>query len=161
MMEAIYVLTEIIEENIKKTGGKVYACFADLKVAFDKIDRKRIRARMKKTKISKEVRRKIEEIYEETFVRIMIEEEIIDEFETEEGVRQGCLNAILFNISVSDLEEMRKVQGGGTKIGKERIRTISYADDFVILAENEECLKEMVRFLKYMERRGLEMNVEK
>lgn len=42
--------------------------------------------------------------------------------------------------------------------GKEKLYTISYANDIVILAENEERLKEMLpRFDKYLERRCLKM----
>lgn len=41
-IEAIYVLSEIIEENVRKEKGKIQVCFADLKAAFDKLNRKMI-----------------------------------------------------------------------------------------------------------------------
>lgn len=50
---------------------------------------------------------------------------------------------------------MRKEQTGGV-VGKERFWTITYADDIVLLAKNEQKMKRMLkRFKKYLERKGL------
>ena len=58
-----------------------------------------------------------------------------------DGVRQGCpLSAELFNIKTSDLEDMSKVQGGGASLGTIRVRTLSYADDLGVMAEDEKSL---------------------
>lgn len=54
-IEAIYVLTEIIEENTRKEKGKIYVCFTDLKAAFDRLNRKKIWERREK-KLKKEKR---------------------------------------------------------------------------------------------------------
>ena len=62
------------------------------------------------------------------------------------------------NIAMADLEEeMGKVQGSGTWIGKKvRIRTISYADDIVLIAEEEDIIKDILRRLKkWMAGKGL------
>lgn len=97
-------------------------------------------------------------------MKILIRGEIVDKFETDEGVKQGCpLSAEIFNIVISDMEEeLEKVQGGGINLGKERIRTISYADDMAIIAEDEESLKRMLKKLeRYLKRKGLDLNVDK
>ena len=61
---------------------------------------------------------------------------------------------MLFNIVFADLEEkMSRCQGAGLTIGKEKIWTITYADDGVLLAER---LQELVeQFERYVERKGL------
>lgn len=46
-MEDIYVLTEIIEENIRKERGKMFVCFANLKGTVDKLIRKIIWKKLK------------------------------------------------------------------------------------------------------------------
>jgi hypothetical protein len=47
-------------------------------------------------------------------------------------------------------------------LGNTRICTIAYADDIVILADDEKTMKEMLRRLKrYMKARGLELNTGK
>lgn len=67
------------------------------------------------------------------------------------------MSPTLFNIYITDLEaEMRKEQTGGIVVGKEKIWSISYANDIVLLAENERELKGMMRrFKRYLEGKGL------
>lgn len=66
------------------------------------------------------------------------------------GVRQGRpLSPTLFNVAVADLEEeMSKVQGSGVKLGKRRLRTLSYTDDIALIAEDEEVIRDMLKRLK-------------
>jgi len=64
---------------------------------------------------------------------------------------------------IADLEEvMGKVKRGGVKLGGKRIYTLAYADDIVLLAEQEDEMRSMiVRLEEYLDRKGLELNVEK
>ena len=79
-------------------------------------------------------------------------------------MRQGCqLSSTLFNAFLSDIEEdMSKVQEGEVVIEREKVRTIVYADDIVLVATTEVGMKGMLRkFRKYVERKGLTVNIEK
>lgn len=66
--EAIYVLTEIIEENIRKEKRKVFICFADLKSAFDKVNRNVIWKKLREKNVEEKVVKRLEKIYEKTIV---------------------------------------------------------------------------------------------
>lgn len=80
------------------------------------------------------------------------------------GVRQGCpLSPTLFNLVLADLEEeMRKGKWGGMSIKEEKVYTLMYADDVVVLAEDEYGRKVLIsRLERYLERKGLELNVQK
>lgn len=104
------------------------------------------------------------ETYKETRNIIKVGNRKTEKFWTKNGVRQECsMSSTLFNIYVMDLEaEMRKEQTGGIVIGKEKIWSITYADDVVLIAKSEKELKEMMRrFKKYIERKGLILNTEK
>lgn len=84
----------------------VFACFADLKAAFDRIDRKILRERMEKIGISNKLKKRIMETYKETKNVIKVGEKYTEGFWTRKGVRQGCpMSPTLFNIYVADLEE--------------------------------------------------------
>ena len=63
---------------------------------------------------------------------------------------------------MADLEaEMSKAQEGGIVIGK-KIYTIGYADDVILLANNEVGMKQMIKiFSRFIKKRGLELNTKK
>ncbi|XP_011066378.1 PREDICTED: uncharacterized protein LOC105153318 [Acromyrmex echinatior] len=81
----------------------------------------------------------------------------------EKGVRQGCsLSPTLFNIYLADIEEELKKGRGGVKIGNDRVWSIEYADDIVLVSDREEGLRDMIRRCKkYMEGKKLEISIEK
>ncbi|KMQ87684.1 hypothetical protein RF55_12970 [Lasius niger] len=70
---------------------------------------------------------------------------------------------MLFNILIADIEEdMEKGRWGGLELKDRRIYTLMYADDIVVMAEEEQGMKALVsRMERYLDRKGLELNVEK
>lgn len=93
-----------------------------------------------------------------------MEGETGENFWTARDVRQGCrLSSVLFNLLIADMEkEMRKIKWGGVKLGEDRVYTLAYSDDMVLLAENKEEMRSMIESLEeYLERNGLEFNTEK
>lgn len=72
------------------------------------------------------------------------------------------MSPLLFNLLIAHMEkEMRKVRGE-VKSGENRTYTLTYADDMVLLAGNEEEMRSMIeRLEEYLERKGLELNTEK
>lgn len=107
---------------------------------------------------------RIEEILRETSCRVRIGGDEGEEFCTARGVRQGCpMSPILFNLVLADLgEELRKVKWGGTRIGEERVYSLLYADDMVLIVKKEEEMKSMLERLEgYRDKKGLEINIEK
>jgi ribose 5-phosphate isomerase len=60
-------------------------------------------------------------------------------------VRQGCpLRRLIFTIYVADMDEMlKKVGGGGSVVVREKVWSLAFADDLVIVAKSEREVKEM------------------
>ena len=163
-IDAIYILNYVANKEISKKKGKIYAFFVDLKAAFDRVDRVKLGEALKKTGMKEQLRERIMETYRETKNIVKIGNRKSEEFWTKSGVRQGCpMSPMLFNVYLMDLEEeMRKEQTGGVVVGKEKLWSISYADDIVLLAKSEQELKGMMkRFRKYTERKGLTLSTEK
>jgi len=154
--DAIYVINYIVNREIASKRGKVFAFFADLKAAFDKVDRTKLREMLKKAGVDEQLRKRIMETYGETKNRVKVGRGKSEEFWTKSGVRQGCpMSPTLFNIYLMDLEaELRKEQTGGVVVGKEKVWSITYADDIVLVAKSEQELKSIMRRLKkYIEQK--------
>lgn len=115
------------------------ALFVDLKAAFDSVDRGILLETMEGRGIKVGLIERVRILLNETKSKVRIGEEMGEQFWTGRGVRQGCpLSLILFNILISNLEEaMRKVKWGGVRIGEERVYTLAYADDLVLITEEE------------------------
>jgi len=55
---------------------------------------------------------------------------------------------------------LRRDELGGIRLGEKKLKVLGYADDLVILAEEEEGMKLLRRLEKYLEK-GLILNTEK
>lgn len=71
--------------------------------------------------------------------------------------------ARLFTLLLADIDEVLEKGGwGGVKLGGRKIYTLAYADDIAVIAEDEEEMKGIMGKLdKYLEEKGMELNVGK
>lgn len=159
-IDNIFILNHIVQRE-KCKGEKVYV--VDLKAAFDNVDRSKLWRILRDKEIEEQLIRKIRSLYEETRIMIRTKEETTSSFRTEKGMRQGCeLN--LFNLYIADVDKYlkKKGMGGGVKLEKDRIWSLAYADDMVLLAKNREALIGMMEaFKSFCRDRGLTVNTEK
>ena len=157
-VDNIYILNHIV--NVKLAAGKkIWAFFVDFKAAFDSVDRNQLYEKLFRLNIPTYITEAIRNLYRRTPYNI--ENEI---FYTEKGLKQGCpLSPLLFALYISDLETtLRNFQSGGIVVGREKIFSLAYADDLVILSERSDDMKEMLQLLnRYTRRKGLAVNILK
>lgn len=79
-----------------------------------------------------------------------------------EGSEIGVSTPHLFNLWIANMEEvMRKVKWGGIKLGRKKVYTLAYADNVVVMAENEDEMRSVMERLEgYLKRKGVELNSE-
>jgi hypothetical protein len=64
-------------------------------------------------------------------------------------------------VKVED-ERLKKAQARGSVVGREKVWSLAFVDELVIVAKSEREMKEMVKSLgKYVRKKKLEVNVEK
>jgi len=163
-MDNIFTLNYLINKQLAKRKGMLVALFVDLKAAFDSVDRGVLIEAMRERGIREGLVKRVEEVMRETRNRVRVGREMGSSFWTERGVRQGCpLSPLLFNLVLADLEEkMRRVRWGGVKLGEEKVYSLLYADDMVLMAEEEEGMRSVIERLEgYLEEKRLEVNVRK
>jgi len=80
------------------------------------------------------------------------------------GVRQGyMMSPLLFNLYIADIDnELEKRGLGEVRLDRDRIWSLAYTDDLVLVAYNRETLQNMMSiFKKFLEGRKLELCTEK
>ena len=157
-IDNIYILNHCVNKSISK-GQKLYAFFVDFRAAFDSIDRPLLFEFLNRVKAPQYLISAITDIYRCTPFKI---EE--NTFYTEKGLKQGCpLSPLLFAIFLSDLEKtLKNFQSGGVVIGREKIFSLAYADDLVLLSEREDDMREMIgAFYRYTVKKKLTVNTSK
>ncbi|XP_051167789.1 uncharacterized protein LOC127285695 [Leptopilina boulardi] len=163
-LDNIYVLNYLVNRNLGREKGKLVTVFVDFKAAFPSVNRGVLWRVMRERGINQELIERVKELYEDTRERVRIGEELGEVFWLGRGLRQGCpLSPILFNLLMADLEERMAKRGkGGVILGKGRIYTLAYADDVVLLADNESGMKLLLKeFERYVREIDLNVNKEK
>ena len=106
-------------------------------------------------------RRLLETLYWEQVAAVSIDGDLSEWINIKRGVRQGCvLSPDLFSLYTELI--MRKVMEGKFKVNGHTISDIRYADDTVLISDDEQNLQEMIVSLKNeSEVRGLNINKQK
>ena len=121
--------------------------FVDFRAVFDTLNRGMLGRAMRERKIKKELVVRVKETLRETR-RVKTRGKTEESFSMARKVRQGCLlSPILFNLFIADLEEeMRRVKWSGINLREKRvfILLLVYADDIVLMAEEEDEMKSTV-----------------
>ncbi|XP_012054784.1 PREDICTED: uncharacterized protein LOC105617843 [Atta cephalotes] len=118
----IFAIMHIQREESKKGEDDKVFMFADLKAAFDKMDRSKLWDCLREKGIRESLVRRIEKTYEGTEIMIRTKLGNTESFVTK-SVRQRCvMSPLLFNLYIADLDEkFRSRDIGGLDIDKQRI----------------------------------------
>ena len=88
-----------------------------------------------------------------------------DWFKIEKGIQRGCLlSPCLFNLYAEHIMRNARLDElqAGIKIGGRNFNNIRYADNIILMAENEEELKKfLMRVKEESEKAGLKPNIKK
>lgn len=163
-IDHIYTLQQLIEKKMAKNRA-VHLAFIDLKKAYDSVPRIKLWETMQKVGIPKELIKATKNLYKCNRVNIKMGNKISGTFRTTKGLLQGCSTSpTLFKIFLEETLKpwKRKCEEMGVPIRDDHLYTLSFADDQVVIAQDEEDLSYMVRKLEEeYKKNGLEMNLNK
>ena len=162
--DASYTVKLLMEKRIEH-NEETHLCFIDLEKAYDNVDRHKLFKILPKYNISPKMIRIIQKVYENTKIVIKLGEQKSDHVQINRGVRQGCpLSCVLFNIYMDAITRewiTNKPRGVNLTNGK-HIETVLFADDQVIVAENEDDLQRSAYSLgKVMAKYGMKISLKK
>lgn len=131
-------------ERYCEVNKDIYACFIDYEKAFDRVSHESMITCLKNIGLNGKDIRLIVNLYWTQKAYIQLERDLSGEIMIKRGVRQGCvLSPCLFNLYTEII--FRHITGfEGVIVGGVNINNLRYADDTVLLAENEESLQAII-----------------
>ena len=140
----IFTLTSIVQNRMAESLP-TFACFIDMQKAFDWIDRDLLFFKLLQNNIDGKFYNSIKSLYSNPVARVKLNSYYTDWFDTTSGVKQGdSLSPTLFCIFINDLIKDVNDQNLGIKMGNACVSLLAFADDIVLIAENEENLQNLL-----------------
>lgn len=162
--DASFTIKLLMEKRIEY-DLETHMCFVDLEKAYDNVDRRILRKVLEKYEIPPKLIRIVDGMYKNTGIKIRIGEELSSREDISKGVRQGCpLSCTLFNLYMDAItrEWMQTNPRGVRLANNKQLETMLFADDQVILAEDEDELQRSMFKLENIARRyGMKISTQK
>ena len=163
--DALIILYNLYIRYCKHGNRYMYGCFVDFRKAFDTIPRDILFQKLRLHNISGKFYNSLKNLYSHDFACISVGEKLTTPFRINQGVRQGCiLSPLLFNIFLSDLPHC--LNDGDTRPVSinvsNKLNSLIWADDLLILSETETGLQNMLKNLKdYSDTNMMQVNLDK
>jgi hypothetical protein len=160
----IFTLNTIMEKY-KTSKKKIFACFVDMRKAFDTVIHESVLCKLLNYNVTGKFYNLIKSMYNNVNLCVRLENnERTEYFKSEVGIRQGDnLSPNLFKIILNDLP--KRLAESDTKpvnINQCDITCLMYADDLVLLSETAEGLQSSIdKTVSYCLDFGLEVNISK
>ncbi|CAG2248147.1 unnamed protein product [Mytilus edulis] len=146
-IDHLSTITSIIETR-KMCKLSTFAAFIDFKKAYDTVNRFLLFCKLESIGISSKMLNALKSLYHKVQSCVKVNGNLTQWFDVQCGLKQGCvLSPILFNIFINNLVNEVKSLNVGIPIEEEKICILLYADDIVLLAENESDLQMLLNVL--------------
>lgn len=163
-IDNIFCLKQLAEKTIAH-GRELHIVFIDLRKAYDSVPVEKLWDALKDKGVQTGYINAIKQLYKEIKSRVKVGGSLSEEFIVNKGLRQGCcISPTLFKIYIDKAikEWKKKCKVLGVKMEDESLYSLLFADDQIIVAEDEDDVNYMFRKLvEELEKWGLEINIEK
>lgn len=143
-VDAIFILRQIIEKAIE-FNTPAFMCFVDLTKAFDRVRKEDVVQILIEEKVPQPIIDIIIDINSGNTTKIQTNQGLTETINVLEGIRQGdSLSPFLFNIIMNKIIDAVKKRNG-YKIDNKNLTILCYADDAVLIADNEDDLQRQLK----------------
>lgn len=160
----IFVLKTIVDKYVQncKNGSKLYACFIDLRKAFDTVWHEGLFFKLQKAGIDGNVYKLLKSMYTNAYSRVRCKHVLSNPIHMSKGVHQGnILSPILFNIFINDIGN-RMYTNDAPLLHDSKINHLLYADDLLLLSTSPHELQYNIdRVSEFCRDWGLSINIDK
>lgn len=161
-IDAVFILRQMIEKSIE-FQKPLFLCFVDLKKAFDRVRIADIIDILQEHRTPVNYINVIKELNKNNRTQIKTSQGLTEQGPILTGIRQGdCLSPFLFNLIMDRIINDVKKVCGGYRMGLRSIKILCYADDVILIADNEDDLQRLLyRFQTTAEKLNMQISLEK
>ena len=161
-VDQVYVLAEMVQRQ-KLRKKPWYLAFLDIKRAYDVVWREGLWERLWQCGIRGKMWRVIQRLYQKTTSCVVVDDQKTEWKRSEVGVRQGCvMSPNLFSLFINGMAERVKDVAKGIKWGSKKLCLLLFADDVVLMAEEEEDMDRMLEVVhEYSRKWRFQFNAQK
>ena len=159
----VFTLKTVIDKYTKVKKARLYACFVDLRKAFDTVCRDLLLHKITCLGISGNFFNCLTDMYRNSIAHIKISKLLSPNIDIGKGTEQGHpLSPDLFKIYINDLSSLLKSVGDYPILADVLISHLLWADDLVLLALSPKALQDNINILfGFCNSMGLEVNIKK
>ena len=158
------VIKYFIDKIVKTQKKKIFACFVDIKKAFDCTNRQLLFYKLlTEYSIGGNFLKLLQSLYDRHEVHVRLSEGLLQPIFTTIGVKQGCgLSPLLFNLFINKLPDIFDRSCDPINLGSLEINSLLWADDLVILSSSEKGLQKSIdKTFSFYQNLGLDINTKK
>lgn len=138
-MDAILAL-RLLSELHQEFNQPLSVAYVNLKAAFDSVDRSALWATLHDIGVPDRLLGLIKDLHAATTAKVRQGRDVSELFQTQSGVRQGCILAPSLFCRAMDWTLERAVADSGITIGLHKFSDLDYADDVVLFSHKSEDL---------------------
>ena len=147
--DSLFILKTLILKYVVQNKKKIYACFVDLRKAFDTVWHNGLLYKLMKNQIGRKFFNVIQSMYSSCESAIKFENKQSNYFKLDRGVKQGdSLSPTLFNCFINDLHETFNETCDPLILKHTHLSSLSFADDLVLLSESHSGLQNALNKLQ-------------
>ncbi|CAG9841161.1 unnamed protein product [Diabrotica balteata] len=154
----------VLAQRCMDMNQDMYLCFVHFEKAFDKVQHKKLVDILKSKNIDSRDLKIISNLYWNQTAKVRVDSQYTENIKIQRGVRQGCvLSPLLFNVySEAVFQEALSDSIEGISINGEVLNNLRFADDTVIITDNNNDLQNLMQRLnERCHEYGLKINLKK
>jgi len=162
-IDQLSTLTNIVDAR-KKSKKDTFVAYVDFSKAYDRINRHKLWSKLENNYgLTGKFLNALKSLYASVKCAVRVNDYTSEWFDVKSGLKQGCLvSTTLFNLFLNDISELFEQSNMGVKINGKIISHLFYADDLVLIAENEEDLQHLLTLLsKWCDINNMNINTDK
>ena len=160
----LMVIKFLIDKLVKGQKKKLFACFVDIKKAFDCTQRQLLFYKlMTEYSVGGCFLKLLKSLYDNHEVYVRLSDGLLQPILTTIGLKQGCgISPLLFNLFINKLPDIYDHTCDPVKLGNEDLSSLLWADDLVILSSSSQGLQNAIdKTFEFYQSLGLDLNTKK